>query len=145
MVTLLRALARSRSRRPVFAPALAAAVVVQALFALSPLTAQATVTTATWTGCASGGTNHNWSNSFNWSTNTAPVTGNIVAFPSSASSLVCSKTSVNDIAGLDLSSVTFADSTGYTVSGNALTIDSGGVTSSAGSNAVSTPVALNAA
>lgn len=95
-----------------------------------PLTVRAAADTCTWTGL--GGDN-TWGNAANWSDGAGPVTecdgagipesGDDIVFPAGASQL----TNSNSIAGLTLNSVTVSGS-GYTISGNALTIAPTGAT-----------------
>ena len=72
-----------------------------------------------------GGSGPNWSTPGNWTPAGAPVDGEQLVFPASTN-----LTSNNDITGLDLDSLVFADN--YAVTGNALTLDAG-VTVTAGS------------
>lgn len=70
----------------------------------------------TWDGSSGG----NWGTAANWTGNVIPADGDDLVFPSGAANL----TNTNNIAGLDLRSVTFTGS-GYTVRGNAITITNG--------------------
>ena len=64
-----------------------------------------------WDGSASG----YWSNGANWSGNVAPADGDDLIFPASIANMV----NTNDIAGLELSSIAFLESS-YTLRGNSV-------------------------
>lgn len=66
----------------------------------------------TWTGGPLGNANFNWSNAANWSLGRAPEAGDDLVFGAVAN--VASKTNRNNIPGLSVNSITFADS-GYTI------------------------------
>jgi uncharacterized repeat protein (TIGR01451 family) len=92
-------------------------------------------TTRTWLG----GSGNNWSTAANWSPVGAPVNGDALIFPGSATSF----TPNNDIPGLDLASIELSG-TGYVVGGLSLTID-GAITAGEGVDAtISAPIALGA-
>ncbi|MEQ1859188.1 MAG: hypothetical protein ABMA13_04570, partial [Chthoniobacteraceae bacterium] len=106
--------------------------------------APATTTTLTWQGDVGAGwddgtvnTNTNWLS--NLGAHRLPVDGNILVFPAGAGN----KTNVNDIAGLDLRSITINEG-GYTITGQPITL-SGGITSNVAGGFVPTfavPVTL---
>ncbi|MBS1793102.1 MAG: VCBS repeat-containing protein [Acidobacteria bacterium] len=103
------------------------------------LTAQGPVTSLTWDG---GGTTNNWSEAANWNPDAAPIDGVDLVFPAGAPA--DSLNMVNDIAGLDLGSITF-NASGYTINTNALTLSGGASTNSSGAScAISAPVTLTA-
>lgn len=100
--------------------------------------------TLLWTG---NGNNTNWSNPKNWfvqgsgqvdTTGIAPQAGDSLVFGTAAV-----KSSINDLSGLSLNTITFQQP-GYTISGNGIKL-SGGVTDSAtaGSPAVNDVVAFS--
>src|SRR5205807_177812 len=77
--------------------------------------------TFTWLGTTSG----NWNDATNWShdtgSNTVPTNpADLIVFPSAASN----KTSVNDLVGTTFDSINIQGS-GYSLSGSALTLNSG--------------------
>ncbi|HXZ24938.1 MAG TPA: autotransporter-associated beta strand repeat-containing protein, partial [Nitrospiria bacterium] len=93
--------------------------------------------TRTWTG---GGTDNNWSTAANWG-GTAPVSNDTLVFPGGAARL----SNNNDIiAGTTFISITISGS-GYTLSGNAVTLG-GTLTDStaSGSSTIALPITLSA-
>jgi uncharacterized repeat protein (TIGR01451 family) len=72
-------------------------------------------TSRTWIG----GSGANWSTPANWNPSGPPANGDALNFPASAGTMATN----NDIAALDVVSIEFAGG-GYTVSGNAFTVDS---------------------
>lgn len=94
----------------------AAAVIVSA--------SSADAATKTWSTTPSNGS---WSNGANWVGGIAPVAGDALVFPASSSIL----STTNDLAnGIAIASLTF-DGTGYSLSGNAITLG-GGLTCTTG-------------
>ncbi|MBP3957086.1 autotransporter-associated beta strand repeat-containing protein [Gemmata sp. G18] len=94
------------------------------------------VQTSTWDG---GGTTDNWSDAANWVGNAAPSQFDALVFPTGAQRL----TNVNDLAGLQFSSLTIGGA-GYTLSGNALDLAGSLLaTYASGSSAVALPISLH--
>jgi autotransporter-associated beta strand protein len=90
-----------------------------------------------WDG---GGADANWSNPLNWAGNVAPRAGDDLVFPSTAAQL----SPVNNFAaGTLFNSITLTGS-GYSLSGNAITLQAG-ITNNAGTNAIHLPITLKAA
>jgi len=98
-------------------------------------------TKRTWTGSA-GGANYNWNTATNWFENLVPTTGNDIIFPSGVSGAALNP--VNDMSSLSVHSISFTGS-GYTVSGNALTVTAGVTNSSGGLNAFNPNMTLSGA
>src|SRR5262245_50253907 len=112
---------RNSRKRPGFRPV------------LESLEDRTTPALAAWTG---GGATNAWTNAANWAANVAPNPGDDLLFPAGAAKA----TAANDFAvGTVFHSLTFSG-TGYTVSGNAITLD-GGIASTqlTGTNTVSAP------
>ncbi len=93
-------------------------------------------TTRTWLG----GTDANWSTPANWSPPGPPVDGDSLVFPTTAGT----KATNNDVVDLDLGSIEFAGS-GYTISGDGLTVDNAISTDQGVGAVVSVPVTLGGA
>ena len=92
--------------------------------------------TSTWDG---GGTTDNWSDAANWVGDVAPSQFDALVFPTGAQRL----TNVNDLAGLQFSSLTIGGA-GYTLSGNALDLAGSLLaTYASGSSAVALPISLH--
>ncbi|MGH7140548.1 MAG: hypothetical protein ACREHD_32845, partial [Pirellulales bacterium] len=82
--------------------------------------------TITWTGKSA--TSSNWSDPANWDLGRAPINGDSLVFPASAQQL----SNDDDIAGLSVNSITFQGTFapvpgGYRISGDDMTIGSGGI------------------
>ncbi|QQS18200.1 hypothetical protein IPL68_06235 [Candidatus Saccharibacteria bacterium] len=93
-----------------------AVVLMLSVLSVVPASVWAATDTCSWTGAA----NANWSNGGNWTgcdNGGVPENGDALAFPEVATN----KSMSNDIAGLSVTGLSFSG-TGYTVSGNALTI-----------------------
>jgi hypothetical protein len=76
-----------------------------------------------WSG---GGSSSNWSEAANWLGGTAPASSSslgVVSFPSAGTHRV----STNDLSGLSLNQLQVGDSAGYSLSGQTLTLGSGGL------------------
>jgi hypothetical protein len=123
-----------------FQSSLAILVAFSSLLLMPIPTAVAAADTCTWDGSASAV----WSNGANWSgcdNSGVPEDGDKLIFPASAAN----KTNSNDIAGLDLVSITFSGED-YEVSGNAIDITPGSFTPisfTAGKNTYSLPTTIN--
>lgn len=94
--------------------------------------------TRTWSGAAGGG-DYNWGTAANWAEGFVPANGDDLIFPTGKP-----KSPGNNLSGLALNSVTFSE-TGYTVSGNGISLAAGLTNSSGGLNAFDCPVTLTAA
>lgn len=94
--------------------------------------------TDTWTGAVST----SWSTAGNWQDNRAPSAGHILVFPSGATSF----TPNNDIAAATTFAAITVSGSGYTISGNSITLGSGNMTASyaSGSSTISMAVILPA-
>ena len=93
----------------------------------------------TWDGDGAA-TSSLWSNVVNWDGDlTAPVSGDALVFSGAQGFL-----STNDIAGLNLISISFNTFSGYSLFGNAVTITNG-ISDSTGSNTNGLPLTLGAA
>jgi hypothetical protein len=128
----------------------------------SPRTVTATVTSSggvstpanfTWSG---GGTANEWSNAANWEGGTAP-SGKLatLAFPvltspactANPATATCYESN-NDVNGLEVSALSISG--GYSITGNSITLGSGGITASAGAStppnraSIVTPITLSA-
>ncbi|MFL5240613.1 MAG: autotransporter-associated beta strand repeat-containing protein [Gemmataceae bacterium] len=93
---------------------------------------------ATWTGAV----DTLWSHDGNW-TNGLPTSANAqLIFPANG---VFNFTSQNDLSNLNISSIRIEGNTGYTISGNSITLGTGGFTvlNSTAAHAVSLPIALS--
>ena len=90
-----------------------------------------------WTG---GGADNHWSTAANWAGDTAPSAGDNLIFPSGPT-----KTSTNNdfAAGTAFGSIAISGS-GYTLAGNAVTLETG-LSDSGGNATVSLPITLGAA
>ena len=120
--------------------ALLSAIVVLLLVAAAPALAD-----STWVG---GGSDSNWSTATNWQNGTGPAASTAdgtLTFPSMSCSSTCAST--NDLSGVSLTGLTIDAKTSYNVTGNAVTLGSGGIsTTGGGSNLAaswSAPIALN--
>ena len=102
------------------------------------LEARLVLSTRTWSGL---GIDTNWTTAANWQQGLVPSANDDLVFP--AGSL--KRSNNNDFApNTSFRSITFSGS-GYTLSGNAITLGSNGISSTvAGSNIVSLPIALSA-
>jgi hypothetical protein len=133
MTTLCRRAVHTTRRRLIFGLRLAGCVI--AVFAA--LTSAASANTRTWSGAVSG----LWSNAGNW--DGAVSAGDDLVFPVSASN----KASTNDFsAGTSFTSITF-NGTGYSLSGNAITLGTGGILQSNaayGTNAINLSLTVDA-
>ena len=108
----------------------------------TPTTAQATTAvqsiqpgTITWTGASK--TSANWSDPANWDLNRKPIDGDSLVFPATAQQL----SNNDDISGLSVNSITFQGTFataagGYTLSGDDLTVGSGGIVDNGSINGV---------
>jgi autotransporter-associated beta strand protein len=114
----------SKLKRPRFHPAIEA------------LEERSLLSTAIWTG---GGANNAWTNPANWAANVAPSPGDDLLFPAGAARLA----PTNDFpAGTQFRSISFSGP-GFTISGNALTLDAGiSSTPPTGTNTISAPLTL---
>ncbi len=158
------ALRGSGISRRLWGAASVAVLATAGLAGLAAAPAQAQ-TISTWTGTAAGaGTpNPDWSDTGNWGSAPAPVSGNAVTFPALPSGCAACYQSTNDISGLsnlslNLVTPTYAPAVqappAYAVTGNAVTLGSAGLTSAmqsqsstpfnSGTNQLGIPMALGA-
>ena len=107
---------------------------------------------STWTGAAASGTT-GWSNGSNWSGGTAPTAGSAgtLTFPALSSCNTSTETcygSSNDLTGANLTGLTIDDKSSYSVTGNGITLGSGGISTTSTGSSISatwaTPIALGA-
>lgn len=124
-------LPRREHRARQFVIALACAICAAALTAGTAAAAE----NFTWSGTASVGSAE-WSSTANWEGGKAP-NGSVgtLTFPSLTSPACTANpptatcyTSTNDVAGLNVNAISINDATSYTLSGNAITLGSGGLT-----------------
>jgi autotransporter-associated beta strand protein len=81
----------------------------------------------------------NWSVAGNWLENSAPVSPAIITFRASADTVL-----TNDMTNLAVSRIQFeSDANGYTIAGNAITLNNDLMNNSAMSQSVATPLVLN--
>jgi len=120
--------------------AILSAIAVLLLVAAAPALAD-----STWGG---GGSDSNWSTATNWQNGTGPAASTAdgtLTFPSMSCSSTCAST--NDLGGVSLTGLTIDAKTSYNVTGNAITLGSGGIsTTGSGSNLAaswSAPIALS--
>ena len=91
-----------------------------------------------WSG---GGADGNWSTLANWAGGTAPAAGDLLLFPGGVTNV----TTTNDLTpGIVISKI-LVTGAGYSLAGNAITLQSGGLSDSGGSAAVFLPITLGAA
>ena len=127
-------------RRVLAMSAMLSAIAVLLLVAAAPALAD-----STWGG---GGSDSNWSTGTNWQNGTGPAASTAdgtLTFPSMSCSSTCAST--NDLSGVSLTGLTIDAKTSYNVTGNAVTLGSGGIsTTGSGSSLAaiwSAPIALN--
>ena len=89
----------------------------------------------TWDG---GGIDSNWQTAANWVGDAAPVAGDDLIFPAGAAQLA---TNNNFFLLTNFNSITFGDS--YTIGGNPFRVGAGGITVTAGTQAINTAITLN--
>src|SRR5438105_1742646 len=93
--------------------------------------------TKAWTGAVS----NLWSVGANWNGGIAPTDGDALVFPDGASN----RSMNNDLSGLDLTSISFTGaSSGYSASGNPITLTSGLTTVCCPAHIWNIPTTLNA-
>ena len=110
---------------------------VYRLARLEPLEVRTLLSVDFWAG---GGADNHWSTAANWAGDTAPSAGDNLIFPSGPT-----KTSTNNdfAAGTAFGSIAISGS-GYTLAGNAVTLQTG-LSDSGGNASVSLPITLGAA
>jgi hypothetical protein len=118
---------------------------VCALLVTAPGAMADCATSCTWTGETVGesGSAVNWSTATNWVGDEAPVGGpngtlSFPALPSCPSGEACYH-AANDLTGLSANGIAIDGSSPYQLSGNAITLGSGGITTTALGTATSSP------
>ena len=104
---------------------------------LERLESRVVLSTSTWTG-ANAATDVNWSDAANWQGDTAPVAGNDLVFPTGVTGTALTNTN-DTAANTSYNSLTIQNS-GYTISGNAVDLDTIDSSQSTGTSSLGLPV-----